>query len=250
MVNSKTVAATAVFTAFVAATTMAFSIYIPVTKGYFDIGEIMVYIVAMLMGPYVGAFAGGIGSAISDAVLAPQYAPGTLVIKGAEGFLVGLLTARGVARLTEKAWKVTSAAVGAALGTLIGWVGATSLSGPEQLSVGFPSVGPQFYASFYVPWVLWVFVGAATFLLVMVGCMRLDPMLGWTLISILVGGSAMVIGYFLFESLVLRLGFVTASVEVPINIGQVLVGLMVSIPVVRSIRRVTGNPGRNRDSTP
>jgi hypothetical protein len=58
-------------------------------------------------------------------------------------------------------------------------------------------------------------------------------------------------GYFLFESLVLRLGFVTASVEVPINIGQVLVGLLVSLPVVRSIRRVTGsqgNPGRSRDS--
>src|SRR5713226_5050817 len=102
LVRTKTVAATAVFTAFVAAATMAFVIYIPATKGYFNIGEVMVYIVAMLMGPYVGAFAGGVGSAISDAILAPVYAPGTLVIKGIEGFVVGYLTSRTPAALSRK----------------------------------------------------------------------------------------------------------------------------------------------------
>ena len=55
-----------------------------------------------------------------------------------------------------------------------------------------------------------------------------------------IGGAAMVVGYFLYESVALQLGYVTASVEVPINVGQVLVGLIVSIPVVRSIQKVTG----------
>lgn len=253
--NARAVANTAVFTAFVAAVTMVFSVYIPATRGYFNIGEVMVYTAAMLMGPYVGAFAGGVGSAISDAVLAPIYAPGTLVIKGAEGFVVGFLTSRGAVAFTEKAWRTASGAVGAGLAAAIGWIGITNLSGPQQLYLGFTNgpkgiavgpfvippdstIGPQFYASFAVPWVLWVLVAVATFLLVLVAGLRLDPKLGWTILSVLAGGSAMVVGYFLYESIALQLGFVTASVEVPINIGQVLVGLVVSIPVVRSIRRV------------
>jgi hypothetical protein len=48
----------------------------------------------------------------------------------------------------------------------------------------------------------------------------------------------MVLGYFLFESIGLQLGYVTAAIEVPINAGQVLVGLVVAIPVVRSYRRM------------
>src|SRR5437879_2406825 len=80
----------AVHIAFVAAATMAFSVSVPVTNGYFNVGEIMVYTSALLMGPYVGAFAGGVGSAISDLALsAPIYAPGTLLIKGLEGLIVG-----------------------------------------------------------------------------------------------------------------------------------------------------------------
>ena len=56
----------------------------------------------------------------------------------------------------------------------------------------------------------------------------------------------MVAGYFLFESIGLQLGFVTAGVEVPFNAGQVLVGLVVAIPVVRSYRRmVRRNPKAN-----
>ncbi|HME18238.1 MAG TPA: ECF transporter S component, partial [Nitrososphaerales archaeon] len=96
--RSQTVASAAVFTAFVAAATAVFSVFIPATNGYFNVGEIMVYTSALLMGPYVGAFAGGVGSAISDISLGfPYYAPGTLVIKAAEGFIVGYLSKRAFA---------------------------------------------------------------------------------------------------------------------------------------------------------
>ena len=250
------IASTAVFTAFVAVTTMAFTVFIPATKGYFDIGEIMVYIVAMLMGPYVGAFAGGVGSAISDSILAPQYAPGTLIIKGTEGYLVGYLTSKGAAALSPRTWKIVSVGIAAFLAVLVGLIGVGSLSGPQQLYLGLSNgpnalgigpfvipanatIGPQYSASFVVPSVLWVLVGVAVFALIVAGGLRLEPMVGWTILSVLVGGAAMVTGYFLYESIALQLGFVTASIEVPINMGQVLVGLMVSIPVVRSIRRAT-----------
>ena len=235
---------------------MAFVIYIPATRGYFNIGEVMVYIAALLMGPYIGAFAGGVGSAISDAILAPAFAPGTLIIKGTEGFLVGYLTKKGASTLTQQTWKSITVGIGALLALLIGWVGVNSLSGPQQLYLGFSNgpnplgigpfvipanatIGPQLTASLDVPSLLWVLLGIAAFALVVAGGLRLEPTVGWTILSILVGGTAMVTGYFLYESIALSLGFVTASVEVPINVGQVLVGLLVSVPVVRSIRRAT-----------
>ena len=241
--KSRTIAATAVFTAFVAAVTMAFAVYIPATKGYFDIGEIMVYVVAILMGPYVGAFAGGVGSAISDAILAPQYAPGTLVIKGLEGLIVGYLTNMKTFELTRKRWLGISGGLGAVVSFLISYLGIYYLSGPQQLYLGFSSgptttIGPQFSASFTVPWEVWPVIGGITFIGIVFAGLKLDAKLGWTILSILAGGSEMVAGYFLFESIGLQLGFVTAGVEVPINAGQVLVGLVVAIPVVRSYRRM------------
>lgn len=253
MVNARTVATTAVFTAFVAAVTMGFAVYIPATRGYFDIGEIMVYIAALLMGPYVGAFAGGVGSAISDTVLAPVYAPGTLLIKGLEGFIVGYLTTRNLSRLSRTSWRATSAAMGGVLGLLVAWLGVAYLSGPKTLYLGFSycsanctsisdqvytTLGPQFSADFFVPPLLWVAAGAVVFALVAATTMRLEERLGWTIFAILVAGSEMVVGYFLYESLALQLGFVTASVEVPVNVGQVLIGLVVAIPAVRSYRRM------------
>jgi uncharacterized membrane protein len=263
--RASTIAATAVFTAFVAAATTAFVIYIPATRGYFNIGEVMVYIAALLMGPYIGAFAGGVGSAISDAILAPAFAPGTLIIKGTEGFLVGYLTKKGAYTLTQGTWKLVTVGMGGLLGLLIGFVGVTSLSGPQQLYIGISNgsnpwsigpfvipanatIGPQYSASFDVPSILWVLIGIAAFALVVAGGLRLEPTVGWTILSILIGGSAMVTGYFLYESIALGLGFVTASVEVPINAGQVLVGLLVSVPVVRSIRRATR--GRSLSAAP
>ncbi len=254
MVRVRTIASTAIFTAFVAAVTMAFVVYIPATKGYFDIGEIMVYITAMLMGPYVGAFAGGVGSAISDALLAPVFAPGTLVIKGLEGFIVGYLTTKSPSGLNRRTWKLTAVLAALVLGATVIWVGVTFLSGDKTLYLGFSycsancttiadqvytAVGPQFSGDFFVPWELWVILGILAFAAVLVAGFKSDEKLGWIVLSILLGGSEMVMGYFLFESIGLQLGFVTASVEVPINAGQVLVGLIVSVPVVRSYRRIT-----------
>ncbi len=240
MANTKTVAATAIFTAFVAAATMAFSLSIPVTSGYFNIGEIMVYTAALLMGPYVGAFAGGVGSMISDLSLGfPSYAPGTLVIKGIEGFLVGYLSSRALANLSRSTWRATTVMLAAAVGGLAVWLGLGYLSGDYQLSLGFP-VGPQANFTFAVPSFFWVAVGLASFGAILLVGFRANEKLGWTVLSVLVGGSEMVLGYFLYESVALQLGFVSAAGEVPFNITQAVVGLLVAVPLVRSIRRVSG----------
>jgi uncharacterized membrane protein len=253
MVSSRTIATTAIFTAFTAAVTLSIAVYIPATKGYFDVGEVMVYITAMLLGPSIGAFAGGVGSAISDAILAPVYAPGTLVIKGTEGFIVGYLTRRNPAGLSRRGWKVAGAVLGVILGLIVAWIGVTYLSGDKTIYLGLSycsanctspnsvttAIGPQFSADFFVPAALWLILGAVVFAVVTFVGLRTEERVGWTILVILLAGSEMVLGYFLYESLALQLGFITASIEVPVNIGQVLVGLIVSVPVVRSYRRMT-----------
>jgi uncharacterized membrane protein len=242
-VSSRTIASAAIFTAFVAAATLAFAVVIPATNGYFNIGEIMVYIAALVMGPVVGGFAGGVGSAISDAIVAPQYAPGTLVIKGLEGFIVGYLAKLRFANLTRRRWQGVSVLIGVGLAGLVGYLGVTYLSGDQTLYLGFSSgpstpIGPQFSAEFFVPWYFWLAVGGLAFVLVLWAGFALDEKVGWTILSVLVGGSEMVLGYFLYESIGLQLGFVTAAAEVPFNIGQVLIGLLVAVPAVRSYRRM------------
>ncbi len=233
-------ASAAVFTAFVAAATMAFSLSIPVTSGYFNIGEIMVYTSALLMGPYVGAFAGGVGSMLSDLSLGfPSYAPGTLIIKGIEGFIVGYLSTRVLVNLSRSAWRATSIALAAVVGGLSSWLGLYYLSGSYQLALGFP-IGPQANFTFGVPSFFWVGLGIVAFAAMLYVSFRANEKLGWTVLAVLVGGSEMVLGYFLYESVVLQLGFVSAAGEVPFNITQAVVGLLVSVPLVRSIRRVSG----------
>ena len=78
---------------------------IPATSGYFNLGETLIYIAALLFGPFVGAIAGA-GATISDALVAAQYAPGTFTIKAIEGFFVGFL----YKKLVQKTKSITLSA--------------------------------------------------------------------------------------------------------------------------------------------
>jgi uncharacterized membrane protein len=157
-------AVAAVFAALVCIATIVFTISIPATSGYFNLGETVIYVAALLFGPYVGGLAGGVGASIADMIVAAQFAPGTLVIKGIEGLIVGFLNRR-----------------------LPKWM--------EKLSLN-------------------------------------------AIIAVIVGGLEMVAGYFLYENLVLNYSIAAATVEIPFNIVQMLVGLIVSIPVVRIVLRI------------
>jgi uncharacterized membrane protein len=65
------------------------------TGGFFNLGDAIVVTTALLFGPIVGAFAGGIGSGLADVLLGyGAFAPYTLVIKGIEGFVVGYIAGK------------------------------------------------------------------------------------------------------------------------------------------------------------
>ncbi|WP_175059581.1 ECF transporter S component [Thermococcus sp. 2319x1] len=89
------VALSGIMAALVAVVTMLIQVPTPLTKGYINVGDSMVMLVAVLFGPTIGAFAGGFGSAMADLITGyAHWAPFTLVIKGVEGFVVGYLTSK------------------------------------------------------------------------------------------------------------------------------------------------------------
>ena len=85
-------ALTATFAGLVAATTLMIRLPIPETSGYFNIGDAMIFVAALLFRQTIGGLAGGIGSSIADIIGYPLFAPYTLVIKGMEGWLVGKIS--------------------------------------------------------------------------------------------------------------------------------------------------------------
>lgn len=90
--NTLSLSIVGIFSALICILTMVISIPIPATQGFINIGDAGVMITGMMFGPIIGGIAGGVGSSLADIFLGYTiYAPATLVIKGLEGFLVGLI---------------------------------------------------------------------------------------------------------------------------------------------------------------
>ena len=143
-------------TALVAVSTLLIRIPNPM-GGYFNLGDVMVFVSALTFGPIDGGFSGGLGSAIADIVGFPLFAIPTLIIKGLEGLIAGLLTNK-----------------------------------------------KQVYRD---------------------------------IIAVVIAGVEMVVGYFIVEWLVLQWGLVSALAEVPANIGQIVIGGIIGIPIAYLLRR-------------
>lgn len=90
-VSPETVALYSILTALTTAVTMALVIPLA-TKGFFNVGDSMVFFSAFAFGWRAGMICGGIGSAAADLLLGYGiFAPVTLVAKGTEGLVAGLI---------------------------------------------------------------------------------------------------------------------------------------------------------------
>jgi uncharacterized membrane protein len=90
--SPKNISLLALFCALVVVATIIVRLPIPATGGYFNLGDTIIFITSILLGPVSGMVVGGVGSAVADVVGGfAQFAPWTLVIKGIEGLLAGLL---------------------------------------------------------------------------------------------------------------------------------------------------------------
>lgn len=90
-ISVKQLVLTAVFAALTFVATFVIRIPIPATGGYVNLGDCVVLISGFLIGPYLGAFAAGIGSAIADIIGYPIYAPATFIIKALIALIAGVL---------------------------------------------------------------------------------------------------------------------------------------------------------------
>jgi uncharacterized membrane protein len=161
------IAVAAIFAALVAVATLTFVIPIPATSGYFNLGEVLIYTAALLFGPLVGLIAGA-GASIADMLVAPQFAPGTFIIKAIEGFLVGYLTRK----LNQK---IKSLTLCATIAIIIG--GFQMVAGYflyETLALGYPVA----LALIEVPFnIVQMLVGLAIAVPVMHAVLRVFPQL-------------------------------------------------------------------------
>ncbi len=220
----------ALSTALVLAATIMINVYVPATRGYFNLGETMIYLVALLFDPLTAAFAGGVGSALADVVLGYTiYAPATLVIKAAEGALASTLVRR--LRGGQRGLFALSMGTVAAYFSVVLVIGYTIFAGEIELTLS----GLLTLKGFIAPtsWILIASAAVATPLYILI---RKKGEIGLILISLLSAGSIMILGYYLYEQLVL--GYY-ALAEVPVNLGQVVMGIAVAIPVYTLIRKYT-----------
>jgi uncharacterized membrane protein len=221
-----------IFAALVFVTTFITKIPIVATGGYFNFGDSLIFVAALLYGPLVGGLAGGIGAAIADIIGGyPIFAPGTLIIKFFEGEITGrgmagYIRLRTISKPKSDAFrKALSIILSVSLGLATYHIGATYMG-----VFGNPVADQSLWAA--VALFFSVFIIA-------VGFLTNAETSGQT-IAIILGGAAMVIGYFLYENLIALLfpGLgIYALAEIPLNIGQMLVGMVIALPVFRAVQK-------------
>lgn len=209
----------AVFTAAVYAATIAIQIYQPATGGYFNLGEAVIYLAALISGPLTAAIAGGVGASLAD--LSTGYgifAPATLAIKFTEGYVAGLLIMR-VKKMRGS------------LAVLVGIIYTGLL-----LFFAIPSRPLKLNIIIY----MWIVVALILGGLVTYTLYR-RLIYGSEAILLLLAGSIMVLGYFLYEYFISNpltgRPPEAAITEVPVNIGQAVIGASLAIPLAGWLRR-------------
>ena len=238
-----------VLTALVFVATVLLQIYTPATRGYFNLGETAIYAIAAITPPLETAIAAGVGSAIADLVTGyPYFAPGTLVIKFCEGFVVSYLVLY-LRRRPYSLAKVLSVITSLIVGAVITILGIFKLSGIAELTsvpisiLGFKAT--LISVRIYLSPILWCIVGAVITIVLLYAVLVKGKENITLAVSMLIGGMIMVAGYFLYEyfftnPIVNRVPPMQAIFEVPVNFGQALVGLSVALPIASFISKATG----------
>lgn len=238
-----------IYTALVFVATIILQVYTPATRGYFNLGEAAIYSIAIIASPIEAAIAGGVGSALADLLTGYGYfAPGTLIIKAIEGFAVSYLAHRLI-KYSQKVVKGVSVVISIATGIIIATVGYLKLSGVSEItSIPIDIFGIQttvLSTSISISKALWIFVGIVITAVLLYASLVKGKENLTLAASMLIGVLIMPLGYFLYEyfysnPIVLGLPAEQAFVEIPVNIGQALVGLGIALPITSFLREAGG----------
>lgn len=232
-VNVKKVAIAGILTATETIATMMIAISIPASEGYFNVGEAIIFFTAIIFGPYIGAFVGGVGAALADLLLGYSiFAPATFVGKGLEGFMVGFLYLRlSKSQLLKSKWKQFTLFLGVLIAGLLIGLGLIFTEG--ELVIGW-----SFGSSISIPEIenyFWIILGLVTMLMIWLIGLGLKQNVSTKVLSILPGGICMVLTYFLYE--IPLKGLNPALIEMPFNVIQVLLGLLLALPLIATFEK-------------
>ncbi|MGI6588122.1 MAG: ECF transporter S component [Peptococcia bacterium] len=134
--NTKQLAVSGLMTALIMVGTMIIQIPTP-TKGYLHLGDSLVYLSGILLGPLVGALAAGIGSTLADVFSGYGiYAPATFVIKSFDALIVGYCYKALAPKTNSLIKKTISFIIGIILG---GSVMVSGYLAYETFLYGFPT---------------------------------------------------------------------------------------------------------------
>ncbi len=229
----KTIVESVVFLALVFAATIIIQVYQPATGGYFNLGESVIYIAAMISTPLVAGIAGGVGASLADVVTGYGiFAPATLVIKFIEGYVAGILFRR-FREIKGSGAFLLRLSVGIIYFSVLTIVGVRFLSG----KVYFGPEGLSLEAN--IPYWFWMVVAILSIIAVM-PLAWLKRQKGAEPVALLLAALIMVVGYFLYEFFVSNpltdRPPIAALAEVPLNISQGVIGATVALWVSRFLR--------------
>jgi len=112
----------------------------PIKGGYYNIGDSVVMIAAILLGRNFGFAAGAIGSALADiAVGGVIFAPITFVVKGIEGYVVGMISNDKSGKTRSSIWLITAVIVGAAIMVAGYFIAESTILGLVDKTIGLTS---------------------------------------------------------------------------------------------------------------
>jgi hypothetical protein len=123
---------------------------------------------------------------------------------------------------------------GLIISILLAYFGVVFYSGDVGITFGSITININ------IPWMIWILISALILITVAWFGWKNDPDMGWTILSVTVGGLIMVLGYFIYQFFLIGPLFqieVIAIAEIPINMGQMIIGIIVSILLYRSIQR-------------
>jgi uncharacterized membrane protein len=209
---------TAIFTALVTVATVVLGISLPAANGYFNLGEAMIYIAAILLGPISGGFAGGVGAMLGDVILGYWfYAPATLGIKFLEGYVVGFLFNKFKKGMTEETLHSGR--------TTMRILQSGFLIGAAVIIVG---VNADPTNTFF-----WVLIGSLFICTAFISIMFKKVPIYYLIISMIAGGAVMVTGYLLYSTFVLA--STIAYLNLPFDTMQALIGIVIAVPVYQAL---------------
>ena len=212
------------FTGLVFLSTSIFFIAIPTSSGFFNIGEVFVYLAALIGGPITGAIAGGAGASLADVALGYGYfAPGTAVIKFIEGFLVGLIF--HYSRKLQKWIRYLFMLI--LCGLLIGF---SAFYSNQEFVFGMEFYGKKTLEGTVPGYVFLIISLVLTIIVVLVLIFLKEK--GEMALACIGGGAFMVLGYFIYEIGILSYPVGAGASEIPFNIAQVVLSAAIVIPIV------------------